>query len=118
MLADNVRLTVPDAMTLKLHNTDLVVLSACESGIGRSGLEYATLARAFMNAGASSVVATLWSVDDEASKTLMQTFYKRVADGEDRLTALTNAQRDMLKSPQQELHSPSKWASYIPFGHP
>src|SRR6185503_6708066 len=63
LLANRRRLTVVDAMMLDLARTDLVVLSACEGGLGGDGLEYATLARAFAHAKAPSVMATLWRVN-------------------------------------------------------
>ena len=108
----------PEIMTIDLPQTDMVVLSACESGIGVNGLEYSTLARAFMHAGASTLVATLWQVDDAASKELMGYFYERLKKGDDRVRALAEAKRAMLKSDNERLHNPSMWSSYIVFGEP
>ncbi len=85
MLADR-RLSVSDASTLDLQETDLVVLSACESGLGVDGLEYATLARAFMIGGADTVVATLWQVPDvEGTRFLVEEFYRNVDQGMNRI---------------------------------
>ncbi len=79
-------------------NAELVVLSACETGEGRiEGQEgVASLARAFFTAGTRSVVATHWAVDDTATLTLMKSFYRHLASGEDRGSALALAKRDLL----------------------
>ncbi len=79
-------------------NAELVVLSACETGEGRiEGQEgVASLARAFFTAGTRTVVATHWPVDDTATLALMKSFYRRLAAGEDRGSALALAKRDLL----------------------
>ena len=118
LMAGKRRLYVLDAEELNLQNTELVVLSACESGLGTTGLEYATLARAFMHAGASSIVATLWQIEDQSSRLLMEKFYANLAEGKDRLTALNDAQRALLKHEDPELREPWRWAGYIAFGRP
>jgi CHAT domain-containing protein len=120
LMADGERLTVADAMTLGLARNDLVVLSACESGLGGDGLEYATIARAFAHAGARSVVATLWSVNDEASTLLMRRFYRALRSGDNVLTALTRAQRALLSGAEGEgaFTAPGFWAAYVSIGGP
>jgi len=77
----------------------LVVLSACNTGAGPSfGQEgIANLARAFLIAGASSVVTTLWSVGDTGSSELMAEFYRNLHAGQDVATALWNAKQTLLK---------------------
>jgi CHAT domain-containing protein/tetratricopeptide (TPR) repeat protein len=77
----------------------LVVLSACNTGMGPSfGQEgIANLARAFLIAGASSVVTTLWSVSDTSSKELMMEFYQNLHAGQDVAAALWNAKQILLK---------------------
>lgn len=77
----------------------LVVLSACNTGMGPSfGQEgIANLARAFLMAGASSVVTTLWSVSDTGSKELMMEFYRNLHAGQDVAAALWNAKQMLLK---------------------
>ena len=91
LLADGYRLKVADIAVLDLEETDLVVLSACESGIGRDGLEYATLARAFAHARVPSVVASLWQVNDAATRQLMVAFYRKFVDTEDVFGAMAGA---------------------------
>ncbi len=115
--AQSKRLTVSDAMMLSLSNSKLVVLSACESGIGGDGLEYSSLAEAFNMAGAPTLVATLWKIPDEASAPLMQQFYKNVVGGQDKFTALANAQRSMLLRDGASA-SVRNWAGFVPFGKP
>jgi len=117
LLADNRRLGIVDAMMLPLASTDLVVLSACETGLGPQGMEFATLARAFAHAGAPATVATLWRVDDAASSKLIELFYTGLKRGEDAFVALAKAQRSMLIG-DEAFRAPQMWAGYVPFGKP
>ena len=80
-------------------NSDLVILSACDTAIGPlEGEEgIAALSGAFLLAGARSVVSTLWSIDDTFSLFLMRQFYKHLAAHEQGAEALTEAKRDMLR---------------------
>jgi len=80
-------------------NSDLVILSACDTAIGQlEGEEgIAALSGAFLLAGARSVVSTLWSIDDTFSLFLMKQFYKHLAAHEPAAEALTEAKRDMLR---------------------
>jgi CHAT domain-containing protein len=75
----------------------LVTLSACDTGRGqlvpREGV--LGLARAFLEAGAAAVLATLWPVEDAATLELMRAFYPRLARGEERSAALTAAMREL-----------------------
>jgi CHAT domain-containing protein len=115
--ANGQKLTMTDAMTLPyMTETELVVLSACEAGVGADGMEYATLARAFTQVGVPTVVASLWKVDDEATSELMVLFYKNIEAGEDWVTALTNAQLSLIKSDNVGYQHPSKWSPFIMYG--
>ena len=83
-----------------LDGVEIVVLSACESGLGKqaSGEGVLGLQRSFQSAGARSVVASLWSVDDAATKTLMVAFYRNLWEKKlPKLEALRQAQLTMLR---------------------
>ena len=116
VMGDGQRLSTIDISLLDLSDTDLVVLSACDSGIGASGLEYATLARAFAHARVPTVIASYWQVSDSATQALMEKLYPRLRDAPDTFTALAEAQRLMLRD---ESHAhPSAWAGFTVFGKP
>jgi CHAT domain-containing protein len=93
--------------------SDLVILSACDTAVGPvEGEEgIAALSRAFLLAGARSVVSTLWSIDDTFSLFLMKQFYKHLASHEPPATALTSAKRDMLRK-YGAAAVPYYWAGY------
>lgn len=94
-LADG-RLEAFDIARLEL-NAATVILSACETGIGRlTGNELMGLARAFLHAGARSVLATHWSVDDEATASLVTDVARLLAAGRSVTSALHEAQADWL----------------------
>lgn len=105
-------LGLEDIYNLKL-NADLVVLSACETGLGKeiSGEGLVGLTRGFMYAGASRVMASLWKVSDAATAQLMAEFYRAMAkDGLPPAAALRQAQLQMLK--QKRWKSPYYWAAF------
>ena len=117
LMANGYRLNVVDISLLNLEETDLVVLSACESGIGRNGLEYATLARAFAHARVPSVLASLWPVSDPATRQLMLNFYSTFAQGQDIFFAMAEAQRAMIQGDEAWRH-PAAWSGFVVFGKP
>jgi CHAT domain-containing protein len=98
-------------------NADLVVLSACETGTGRlEGQEgIMNLARAFLIAGAKSVVASLWQVDDRSTATLMGFFYEHLAAGLEVREALRQAQLDFIKQ-FGDRAQPYFWAGFEVIG--
>lgn len=91
-------LTALEAAGLDLWGTKLVVLSACETGLGevRNGQGVYGLRRALLLAGSETQVMSLWSVSDEGTRDLMVGFYKRLQSGEGRAEALRNVQLEML----------------------
>lgn len=100
---------------VQLHlNADLVVLSACDTAIGAvEGEEgIAALSRAFLLAGAKSVVSTLWSINDEYSLAVMTRFYQHLAAHEPPAEALAKAKRDTLKE-FGHAAAPYYWAGFI-----
>ena len=95
-------LTAEEVQSLDLRGTDLVVLSACETGLGqgRYGQGLLSLRRAFGAAGARAVVASLWKVDDAATSVLMERFYTNLwVKKMPRLEALRQAQLAVLNDP-------------------
>jgi CHAT domain-containing protein/tetratricopeptide (TPR) repeat protein len=96
-------LTAEQVASLDLRSTDLVVLSACETGIGdfAIGEGMMSLQRAFLNAGARTVVGSLWKVDDAATVVLMEEFYRNLWEKKQpKSTALRNAQLKILRRPE------------------
>ncbi|AFZ55137.1 CHAT domain-containing tetratricopeptide repeat protein [Cyanobacterium aponinum] len=109
-------LTALDASSLYLWGTKLVVLSACQTGVGevKNGDGVYGLRRAFVLAGAESQLMSLWDVYDEGTKDLMIKYYQKLTQGEGRSEALRNVQLEMLKS--EKYYHPVFWAAFIPSG--
>jgi CHAT domain-containing protein len=110
-------LTALEVAQLDLHGTELVVLSACDSGVGdvQNGEGVYGLRRALVLAGAQTQVTSLWKVSDEATRTLMIDYYQRLLKGEGRSVALLHAQQSMMANPS--FSHPYYWASFIPLGN-
>jgi CHAT domain-containing protein len=96
---------------------DLVTLSACDTGVGAlEGEEgIANVVRAFLFAGAKSVVTSLWAASDVYTRNLMQHFYRYIADGEDKGSALRHAQMDLIREFGDQA-MPFYWAGFIMVG--
>ena len=105
-------LSALEITTLDLHGTELVTLSACDTGIGevRAGDGIYGLTRAFLLAGARSVLAALWSVDDAGTCELMWRVYTQLRAGSSRAHALCNVQREMLRIPRYA--HPLHWSGF------
>jgi CHAT domain-containing protein len=102
-----------DIYNLKL-SADLVVLSACNTGLGKDvkGEGLIGLTRGFMYAGAGGVAASLWKVDDDATAELMKHFYEGMFKrGLTPAAALRDAQLDLWK--QKRWHAPYYWAAFV-----
>jgi CHAT domain-containing protein len=109
-------LTALEASGLNLWGTKLVVLSACDTGVGevRNGEGVYGLRRAFMLAGAESLVMSLWPVSDYTTRQLMTHYYQNLKQGVGRGASLRQVQLDMLKR-NPRLH-PFYWANFIQSG--
>ncbi len=107
---------VAEVYELDLAETQLVVLSACDTQLGAlgSGDDLVGLNRAFMYAGAPSVIASLWSVDDASTETLMTSFYAHLRAGETKAEALQLAEADT----RAKYPDPYYWAAFVLTGDP
>ena len=110
--------TAEQIAQLNWAGTEMVVLGACETALGtpRIGDGVYGLRRALVLAGVRSQVITLWSVQPKTTFELLQDFASRLASGEERLTALREAQRKVLE--QQEYKHPFYWAGIYFMGDP
>lgn len=111
-------ITALEISGLQLQGTELVVLSACETGLGttRRGEEFAGLRRAISIAGAASQVTSLWKVADAATSQLMREYYRLILEGKGRAEALQLAQQRIRNDHPQWRH-PYFWAAFIPSGN-
>lgn len=106
-------LTAQEVSNLDLTNTELVVLSACETGLGdiKSGEGVYGLQRAFKSAGAKAIIMTLWSVPDKETVELMERFYSNLIEKNmSNYEALSEAQKYMRNKYPDE---PYKWAAFV-----
>ena len=109
-------LTALEASGLNLWTTKLVTLSACDTGLGevKSGEGVYGLRRAFVLAGAESLVMSLWPVSDYITREIMTRYYKNLKIGMGRGSALRQVQLEMLK--RKDRQHPFFWASFIQSG--
>ncbi|MER0205038.1 MAG: CHAT domain-containing protein [Nitrosomonas sp.] len=109
-------LTALEVTALDLWGTQLVVLSACETGVGeiQNGQGVFGLRRALVIAGSETQVMSLWKVDDDGTQELMVDYYQRLLNHEGRSDAMRQTQLAMLASDNR--HHPYYWASFIVSG--
>ena len=110
-------LTLAEVMSLNI-DSDLLALTACNTGIGRNllGEGVMGMGRGFQYAGVESVVMSLWSVNDEATNLLTEKFFLYLRTGKGKLEALRLARAEMRQTPGYE--HPYYWAPFILMGEP
>lgn len=107
-------LTAKEIAQMDLRGTDLLVLSACQTGLGEvSGEGVFGLQRGFKKAGVNTILMSLWEVDDEATSLLMTSFYKALAKGLSKADALKAAQKAVKNYKAKDFSSPYYWAAFI-----
>ncbi|CAH3020182.1 unnamed protein product [Porites evermanni] len=108
-------LTMTDVLNAKL-DAKLVVLSCCHSGRGKIKAEGGVvgIARAFLGAGARSVIASLWAIDDEATLTFMRHFYEHLVKGQSASKSLHEAMKMMRES--DDFNAVKYWATFMLIG--
>lgn len=110
-IAEDGILTAYEVTNLVLNNTEIVLLSACETGVGdvKNGEGVYGLQRAFQVAGANTVVMSLWKVNDESTQLLMSGFYKHFLLSGDRYKAFKQAQADL----KAKFKEPYYWGAFV-----
>ena len=117
-LPDNIEdgiLTAKEIADVDLRGLDLVVLSACQTGLGdiSQGEGVFGLQRGFKKAGANTILMSLWKVNDKATKTLMIQFYKNWLMGYSKRNALRLAQKHLRETEGGKYNEPKYWAAFI-----
>ncbi|MBV7327638.1 CHAT domain-containing protein [Chloroflexi bacterium TSY] len=110
-LSDDTPLLLIDLAQMKLTRAPLVVLSACETGIGDlKGADVLGLSHAFLRAGAGALVVSLWQVPNDATSCFMEIFYQHIAAGMTPAQALNRARHTLLAHPN--FTHPFHWAGW------
>ncbi len=107
-------LTARELSLLDLRHTDLVVLSACQTALGKiTGDGVFGLQRGFKKAGAKTLLMSLWKVDDHATQLLMTEFYRNLTAGQSKRKAFIAAQQHLRQCEGGKYDKPEFWAAFI-----
>jgi CHAT domain-containing protein/Tfp pilus assembly protein PilF len=125
LFGDGSKITLAEISDLPLKDTDLVVLSACQTGLSSilgTGAEILGFGYQVQRAGAKAAIASLWSVSDGGTQLLMQEFYKNIQKGNVATsTALRDAQLSMIRKPAQKrganYNHPFYWSAFVVIGN-
>ncbi|MFM7886439.1 MAG: CHAT domain-containing protein, partial [Pseudanabaena sp.] len=119
LCGNNDKVTVGELKDWNLKNVDIVVLSACQSGLGGklgSGIEILGLGYQMQSAGARVAIASLWEVYDAGTQALMSAFYQELKRGDlSAIAALQRAQISLIKSPKY--NHPNYWSAFFVIGN-
>jgi CHAT domain-containing protein len=119
LFGDSGKITMRELQDWRLKNVDLVVLSACQTGLGKklgTGVEILGLGYQMQAAGARVVIASLWKVDDTGTQALMEAFYGELKKGDAPIAeALRRAQVSLIKSPKY--NHPYYWSAFFAIGN-
>jgi CHAT domain-containing protein/Tfp pilus assembly protein PilF len=113
---DKIRLS--EIADWQVPNLDLIVLSACQTGVGNlgDGVEILGFGYQVQKAGAKNAIASLWKVDDDGTQALMAAFYKELQKGDVNVTeALHRAQVSLIRS--KEFNHPNYWSAFFAIGN-
>ena len=104
---------------LDLSNTEMAVLSACETGLGMQteGEGIFSIARGFAFAGCPSIFMSLWKVSDKTTATIMEQFYQNLANGMQKDKALQQAKLAYIQNSDDTGSHPANWAAFIALGN-
>ena len=107
----------PEIVGLNL-NVDLVFLSACETGIGKTypGEGSLNMARPFLIAGSNSTIVTNWAIDDRFTAEFVRSYYEFLTEGYSKSLSLTMTQRAMIESEVALYNDPYFWAPFFLIG--
>ena len=107
-------LTALELSGLDFRSLELVVLSACQTGLGEvTGEGVFGLQRGFKKAGAQTLMMSLWKVDDRATQLLMTAFYRNLLAGKSKRTAFIEAQQYLRTADNGRYNAPQYWAAFI-----
>lgn len=114
---ENEKLYLSQLSALSL-NTEMIVLSACEMGIGKlsQGEGLQSMSAGFVSAGTKSILASLWSVNDASTATIMQDFYALLAAGKKKNAAISQAKKNYLNEADHFHAHPFFWSGFVVTG--